>query len=526
MSERGEYQDITRIGKSQLIKEEVGENYTKPLPRPRSQYLEQRTYELSKILREMEEHKPEYDDMIVTGTSIGQNMTQSPTNGPTHEPSNLKETSDTISTSTNNEPLYNGPAIIINGKMATFDEKSDEKVRITFDSVSDTQSIQSLTITNCGTTVLFYDWIKVKDVKSFSAQRNDETQRFYFNASPGSILPGNTAKIPFVFKSPNGGYFSEKWVLTPRPALGKFEITLKGNAALPDFTLEKRIEIQRRLAVREANSAAKYVLEKILREVKTPERSPSPDCLYRTEEDNFTRLNPGFFYNYEDVQTLKNLWRTYVTTDYEWDLDLKVLRRRLFNLEDFDAVEEQQRVMNEICRSLQTVPIPLPSTSRHDYIKSALGDGIDKMCDQINWLKQTWNIAPTTPFPLLQRPTSSQTSIVSLKAQKDDKSVRKTPSGTRKANSGKGGKGAKDVKDDKAAGKKKSRPNASKEKMESEPVKSSTQLSNHSAAEGCIDLNDPEHSDLREALKTKLMSMTKEVLLESFDHIAALLTNE
>ena len=227
--------------------------------------------------------------------------------------------------------------------MATYDKKSDEKVRITFDSVADTQSVQSLTITNCGTTVLFYDWIKVTHEKSFTAQRNDETQRFYFNASPGSILPGNTTNIPFVFKSPNGGYFSETWILTPRPALGKFEITLKGNAALPDFTLEKRIEIQRRLAVREANSAAKYVMDKILHEVKTPERSPSPDCIYRTEEDNFTMLNPGFYYNYEYIQQLKDIWREHVTTASDWNLDLKVLRRQLFNLGDFDIVEEQQR---------------------------------------------------------------------------------------------------------------------------------------------------------------------------------------
>ena len=132
--------------------------------------------------------------------------------------------------------------------------------------------------------------------------------------------------------------------------------------------------------------------------------------------------------------------------------------------------------MNEICRSLQTVPIPLPSTSQHDHIKRALGDGIDKMCDQINWLKQTLGIAPTTPFPLLQRPTSSQTSVVSAKAPKEDKNVRKTPSGTRKANSGKGGKGGKDGKDDKTTTKKKSKANASKEKAEPEPPKSSTQL--------------------------------------------------
>ena len=75
--------------------------------------------------------------------------------------------------------------------MRAYGDITDPKVRITFDSIAATQIIQAMTITNCGTTVLFYDWQKIRDQKSFEAQRSDETQRFYFNASPGSILPGN-----------------------------------------------------------------------------------------------------------------------------------------------------------------------------------------------------------------------------------------------------------------------------------------------------------------------------------------------
>ena len=61
--------------------------------------------------------------------------------------------------------------------------------------------------------------------------------------------------------------------------------------------------------------------------------------------------------------------------------------------------------------------------------------------------------------------------MMSLKDKKDDKNVRKTPSGTRKANSGKG-KG-KEVKEDKskARGKKNQK---SSEKIEQEPPKDSS----------------------------------------------------
>jgi len=59
-----------------MVRDEVGENYPTPLVRPRTEYLEQRTRELSKILYEMEDHKPEYDEMVVTGTSLDPIKTQ------------------------------------------------------------------------------------------------------------------------------------------------------------------------------------------------------------------------------------------------------------------------------------------------------------------------------------------------------------------------------------------------------------------------------------------------------------------
>ena len=89
-----------------------------------------------------------------------------------------------------------------------------------------------------------------------------------------------------------------------------------------------------------------------------------------------------------------------------------------------------------------------------------------------NFLQQSF-LAPPAPFPLLQRPSSSVTSMMSLKDKKDDKNVRKTPSGTRKANSGKGkGKESKEDKN-KAKGKKNQK---SSEKIEQEPPKDSSRL--------------------------------------------------
>ena len=59
-----------------------------------------------------------------------------------------------------------------------------------------------------------------------------QTQRFYFDTKSGVILPGDTLKFPFVFKSPNAGIFTETWELMTRPTLcggAPIRITLRGN---------------------------------------------------------------------------------------------------------------------------------------------------------------------------------------------------------------------------------------------------------------------------------------------------------
>lgn len=57
-------------------------------------------------------------------------------------------------------------------------------------------------------------------------------QRFYFDTKSDVILPGDTLKFPFIFKSPNAGIFTETWELMTRPTLcggAPIRITLRGN---------------------------------------------------------------------------------------------------------------------------------------------------------------------------------------------------------------------------------------------------------------------------------------------------------
>ena len=49
-------------------------------------------------------------------------------------------------------------------------------------------------------------------------------------------------------------------------------------------------------------------MNKILDDVRTPPRSPSPNSLYRTEEEIFELQNPGYNYDFVAIRELESLW--------------------------------------------------------------------------------------------------------------------------------------------------------------------------------------------------------------------------
>lgn len=65
------------------------------------------------------------------------------------------------------------------------------------------------------------------------------------NIFTGVILPGETVRVPFVFKSPNAGVFTEQWFFETRPALcggAALVVTLRGIAIQEDkFKVERQL---------------------------------------------------------------------------------------------------------------------------------------------------------------------------------------------------------------------------------------------------------------------------------------------
>ena len=63
----------------------------------------------------------------------------------------------------------------------------------------------------------------------------------------GVVLPGETMKFPFVFKSPNAGVFTEQWKFETRPRLcggAALIVTLRGIALQEDKFKTEREELE------------------------------------------------------------------------------------------------------------------------------------------------------------------------------------------------------------------------------------------------------------------------------------------
>ena len=260
--------------------------------------------------------------------------------------------------------------------------------------------------------LVYYNWSRQFRDRSFQSQRKDQTQRFYFNASPGSVLPGQTKLIPIVFESPNGGKFTECWNLNFRPNLGTFNVILRGcsQSLQPehDDNLEARGRIEKMLERQQAKSAASHVISKILAEVKTPPRCPSPDDIYFTEADRFEMVNRGLHYSYVVVRELDEIWSRYETTD-EWDLNLKSLRQKLIDLsencedvEQLEQLENEQKRLNELCREMYQRKTAVPALTSQDYVKMQINSVIERITSEYIQMRRKMNIGIGIQLPFLR----------------------------------------------------------------------------------------------------------------------------
>ncbi|CAF3908587.1 unnamed protein product [Rotaria magnacalcarata] len=258
-----------------------------------SEYLEQRVNQLNPYMQEIVPHKADLSSLQIIGQNTSRLKSQQKIDIEIHvfEKANERdkqyeeEITDNIQLNDDDKENENfgdtfndmpdiidapimGPALKIDTfvfqQMPNIDENEEldfmYEIRVQFDSQVNQRVTRMVEIKNVGTTVFYYEWQLKPYTKPFDIV-NSKTQRFYFDNrtkpvfqhyespfnSTGSILPNDTLKLSFVFKSNESGIFTERWQLLTRPVLcgGRPIIfTLRGVTTEEDIHRETRANIE------------------------------------------------------------------------------------------------------------------------------------------------------------------------------------------------------------------------------------------------------------------------------------------
>ncbi|KAM6163616.1 MYCBP-associated protein [Rhynchocyon petersi] len=335
--QRGVTEPITHIQKPCSVRAEMGLPDQKDAwyryTWDRSLFLIYRRKELQNILAELDFNQQDIDGLEVVGR--GQ-----PFSAVTVEDytlfENVQETSSEDTMSSDLKTNYSdvlpmpilGPSLLFCGKPACWIRGSNPQdksqvgiaARLVFETVEGEKTSSDLTVVNNGTVAIWYDWRRQYQMQAFQDLKRNRTQRFYFNNRAGVILPGQTKKFTFFFKSLNAGIFRESWVFGTHPTLlggALLQANLYAVSLTQDIFRDERKLLESKLASHEAVTIVESVLQELLSGILTPERSASPVDAYLTEEDLFHSKNPRLHYQYQVMQNLHELWQQYMTPPHK-----------------------------------------------------------------------------------------------------------------------------------------------------------------------------------------------------------------
>ncbi|XP_057700389.1 MYCBP-associated protein isoform X2 [Corythoichthys intestinalis] len=171
-----------------------------------------------------------------------------------------------------------------------------------------------LEMSNVGSTALLFSWQQLPLPQHFSnLESQSNCPHFYFNTSSGTIYPGETQQINFIFKSDKPGIITEQWQLNTHPLLlqgASIQITLKGLSHLQDTTARQREFIKTKLEETTRLEICRMIVYQAVRGIQTPERSTSPaepytlQYLDQTEEELnklLQEMNPEHIWDITDT---------------------------------------------------------------------------------------------------------------------------------------------------------------------------------------------------------------------------------
>uniref|UniRef100_A0A8C9NR51 MYCBP associated protein n=1 Tax=Serinus canaria TaxID=9135 RepID=A0A8C9NR51_SERCA len=301
-TECGHPEPLTHVGKPQAVQRETGKG---PLQRGDSTemglFLKHRRQELKALLEELDFYKPvkPQEQGHSFSDPLGDSFTEVP------------------------EEAENVPSLVFCGEPARWikgitacRKEIGIAARLTFETLASEKAESFLTVTNDGRASIWYNWMRLPQQIPSRETKGRKVPCFYFDTRPGVILPGETRRFSFIFKSERAGIFSEPWEFRTHPLLlggALLQVTLWGIAVYEDKLADFREKLESELAAREGASIVKESLNELLNQIRTPERTPSPVDSCVTEEELFHRKNPKLHYQHQVVKQLHKLWRQQLT---------------------------------------------------------------------------------------------------------------------------------------------------------------------------------------------------------------------
>ncbi|XP_029107940.1 MYCBP-associated protein [Scleropages formosus] len=430
-TERGNPEPIAHIGLPRRIREESGSVFPDDSPSvfqtwDHSLYLQQRRQELKEVLKDLDFNQPEIDGLEVIGssgafTSVTAERCPLLEEEAPHEEEGSEQHKENLDALVQEDDVPIGgllvPALRFCGQPALWTGSPSSHrgelgiaARLTFEAPTGRRASSNLELQNEGNTALYYSWKRLALPHSYPEMRRiTSAQRFYFNGSTGVILPGETRRIQFIFKSTTAGIFKEMWGLNTHPVLlggALVRVTLWGVALCQDKNAERRQALQRDLLRKEAVFVCRRLLTELIDALRPPERPRSPAELYVTEEQHFHTLNPKLHFHHSTVEQLKRLWGQATgwaepvkgnipPEPLSWDLSVSSLRQALLTMPEGDCKEEALVQFNALLVELHGRPQQAPPLSPHAIGLQLWRELLDGLVSEAMWQRQMLGLPET-----------------------------------------------------------------------------------------------------------------------------------
>ncbi|KAM6939512.1 MYCBP-associated protein [Xenentodon cancila] len=406
-TELGKQKPIMRVGQPNSIRQQLGlisaETSKNPASWDQSVYLQHQCQELKDILQDMDIRKPDISALEVVGSGkpfiparqspLMENKEELKGHKKTKE-RNLGPLAKFDDVQVEPRPI---PALRVCGQLASWTGNVTSKqgevgisASIIFEALVGDVALSNLELHNEGCTTIVYSWQQVTIPQSFTHLHSQtKTTAFYFNASPGVILPRETQQIEFIFKSKNPGTRTELWQLNTHPVLmqgASMQVMLTGVSLYQDKTADQRFFLETKLEKKVAENICRSIVYEVLQGVHSPERPSSPPELYITEEQQFWIKNPKFQDLHNPLEPLKRMWLK-VSPGDTWDLSVDTLRQTVLSLPqegsslDFPTREGSLAELNALLLQLSELSV----LKRHNLTAFAIGQQLwRKMLDTMS----------------------------------------------------------------------------------------------------------------------------------------------